>query len=405
MNMKRKITKLLATALLAVVLVCSAVFATGCYVIRGVKMKDLKGTYELTHYSARTNLLEEREIKLYLVINNSGDCYYVFKDNDTELYASEMRVSFTANQEDSSKYDYVKCTFYDNYTIDFGINGDILNYSKIVWKPLEWGKPLETDYTISVSFKKVSKKTDLSYVANKMDAELTAMPFGWAQKSSVYTLENISMDGWFLSREEIAEIGMEQPVYAYVRLDTFNNKATCYYMMASEEEQKEIEFTFTFVVQGVGEFHLRDSKGGVWIVSGNQLRYVVPNVGTEGNQTMQWNFGVSGYMDYDLTETIAMRVSAYESNKCNYKGHTWAMDDAVDLCEYAKTCTECEAKEGKNVAHIYDDDNDAYCNTCGDERQLLIVPPELNPDDTDSSTDSSTNSELDGETNSENSAE
>lgn len=380
--MKRKITKIFASVALAIVLVCSAIFATGCYIIRGVKMKNLVGTYELTNYTAKTNLLESREIKLYLVINNSGKSYYVFKDNDTELYAAEMHVSFTANTEDSSKYDYVKCTFYDNYTIDFGINGDILNYSKIVWKPLQWGKPLEQDYTISVSLKKVSKNTDLSYAAETLGAELTAMPFGWAQKSAVYTLENISMDGWFLSREEIAEIGMEQPVYAYVRLDTFNNKATCYYMMASEEEQKEIEFTFTFVEQG-SEYHLTDNKGGVWIVSGNQLRYMMSNMGETKDKTMSWNFGQSTYFEDDLTETIAEQMSVYESNKCNYKGHAWVMDDA-DLCEYEKVCEECGAKEGMNIAHIYDDENDAICNTCGDERQLPIVPPELKPEDENS---------------------
>ena len=30
--------------------------------------------------------MEEREIKLYMVINRDGKGYYVFKDNDTELY-------------------------------------------------------------------------------------------------------------------------------------------------------------------------------------------------------------------------------------------------------------------------------------------------------------------------------
>lgn len=398
MNMKRKITKLFATAMLAVILVCSAIFATGCYVIRGVKMKDLKGTYELTHYSARTNLLEEREIKLYLVINNSGDCYYVFKDNDTELYASEMRVSFTANTEDSSKYDYVKCTFYDNYTIDFGINGDILNYSKIVWKPLEWGKPLETDYTISASFKKVSKKTDLSYVANEMDAELTVLPYGLANAGGVYELSGYKLnDITYLTPEEMLAYGEEQPVYAYMRLDVFNNKMTFYTMFASNEVQEEFEENIV-ITGGNGTYTIMPdnlfvaSSGTVIIAemnltilqSSRQITQSYEVKDADGNNatlTMVMNYSMP--LNYDLTETIANQVAAYGDNKCYYGKHEWTQDDA-DLCEYEKVCEECGAKEGMNIAHIYDDENDAICNTCGDERQLPIVPPELKPEDENS---------------------
>ena len=242
MNRNRKITKLFASVALAMVLVCSAIFATGCYIIRGVKMRNLVGTYELTNYTAQTNLLEERGIKLYFVINNNGNSYYVYKDNNTQLHSAEMRVSFTANQEDSSKYDYVECTFYDGYAIKFGVNGEILNYSKIVWKPLQWGEALQTDYTISVSLKKVSRKTDLSYVSDKVGAELTALPYGLMQAQGVYDYSGITgADGFsYLGKEELAAYEVEAPVYGYARLDVINKKLTVYCMFAHDEVQEEV---------------------------------------------------------------------------------------------------------------------------------------------------------------------
>ena len=288
-----------------------------------------------------------------------------------------MRVSFTANTEDSSKYDYVECTFHEGNTVKLGVAGKNLNYSKIVWKPLQWGEPLQQDYTIRVSFNKVSKKTDLSYVSSKMGVKLTALAYGMANKAAVYKLENVVMDGWFLTREEVKAAGAEQPVYAYLRLDTFNDKAKCYYMLPSNEEQKEIEFTYTFVEQGIGEYHLTDSKGGVWILSNNQLSYMVPNAGEAGNQTMEWKFGWTASLDYDLTETIAANMDAYEEDKCWFKGHEWSMDASMNLCEYKKICDVCGLQEGTNKEHVYDDDNDATCNVCGYER---IVEVDICPD-------------------------
>ena len=379
--MKRGFTKILASVALAIVFVCSMIFATGCQIISGVKMKDLVGTYEMTSYGAKTNVMEEREIKMYMVINSNGSGYYVFKDNDTEVYAAEMRVSFTANTEDSSKYDYVKCTFYDGYTIDFGVNRDTLNYSKIVWKPLQWGKPLETDYTISVGFKKVSKKTDLSYVQNKLDVELMALPFGLSRMSAVYELISVTAGGRILTVEEVAEIGVEEPIYAYIALDVAKSIMEISYMFTSENEQKGMVFVYTLESNGNGAFRLKDSKGGDWELDGAGLRYIDPTVTVDGNQ-LKWEFSWSASFGYDLTETIRNQVLAY--NPCFYKGHEWVMNEVEDLCAYEKVCTTCGVKEGMDVAHIYDDENDAYCNTCGVERQLLIVPPELKPEDENS---------------------
>ncbi len=375
--MKKKIWKLFAPIALIAVLIFSTIFATGCYIIKGVKMKDLVGTYELTHYSAKTDLLAEREIKLYMVIKSDGSGYYVYKDKNTELYASEMRFSFETNAEDSSKYDYVHAQFTLNEdAVKFGINGKNLNHQTIKWKPLEWGKPLERDYTIDVDFNKVSKKTDLSYVKEQLDANFTALPFGLANLGYIYQTNGPKWNLSYLDKTEMLEFNEEKPLYAYVSLDVLNNKAKFYYAYPSDKQALTREFDITITTTAeTGKFAIAAEDFNATLTSSKYSTQLIIEQAVqdkEGNaQTLVWEFNYSAELDYDLTETIntALARQTEWEEYCALREHEWS----TKVCDQDKICWNCNLIE---YARNHDYGDDTVCNVCNQTRELPQQTPE-----------------------------
>lgn len=379
--MRKRIVKMLAPFVLMAVFIFSAVFATGCYIIKGVKMRDLVGTYELTHYSAKTDLLAEREIKLYIVINSDGRGYYVYKDKDTELYAAELRCRFEANTDDSSKYDYVYLKFNERTDeVKFGVFGKNLNRNDPVYKPIGQGWP-ERDYTIDVDFNKVSKKTDLSYVNDVFDRNFTAMPYGLATLSALYENFGPMLNERYIGDEELLPFDQEAPLYAYVRLDVFNNKAQIYYAYPSEKQPIMKEFDITITPSDVsGSFTITTAKGVATLTSSKYSTEVIieqPVQDKEGNtQTLVWEFNYSSDVNYDLTDTIDRMLAAQTEWEaaCAEKGkHDWS----INVCDQDKICKVCNLIE-KAKEHTYDDDTDKVCNVCSQTRELPTQTPEGN---------------------------
>ena len=176
--MKKKILKLLTCIVFCGTLLLGVILGSGCYVVKGVKMSKLVGTYELTHYSGKEDYIARDEKKLYIVINSDGKGYYVYEDKNTPLHCAEITCRFTANQEDSSVYDYVGLSFSRN-TSEYhklAVNGKNLNSKQTKWKPInKIGDPLEIDYYIDVDFNKVDNATDLSYVEKTLGKKLTVL--------------------------------------------------------------------------------------------------------------------------------------------------------------------------------------------------------------------------------------
>ena len=167
--MKKAITKILALALA----LFSLLSLSGCYSIKSGKMRRVEGTYKLTAYSTKVNNLEENGIVMYLVINGDGTGYYAYSDNETEAYYDTVSVRFISDTEKSGYYSYVEIDFTGdgNYT-KLGV------YSSLKTKTLNSSIPRYTggilngdfrlDYYESVTFTRVSGKTDLSYVKSAM---------------------------------------------------------------------------------------------------------------------------------------------------------------------------------------------------------------------------------------------
>ena len=160
----------IVSALLALIMIFSAFNLSGCYVINSGKMSKIEGTYELTGYTTDKNEMEERGIVLYVVIKSDGTGYYAYSDNDTELYYSSIRCKFTKDEENDDKYDYVEMDFEKNGAYKkFGVNAQFMSKTTLSSSVPQWGGnllegTLAIDYYISVTFTRVDKATDLSYV-------------------------------------------------------------------------------------------------------------------------------------------------------------------------------------------------------------------------------------------------
>ena len=158
----RKLKIFLSILLVALLMVASS----GCYMIQGQKMKDVKGTYELTNYTrtngktnATTDYIAEYGYRVYLIVTGSGEGYCVFSNNETAHYYYNCNLSYTYKQEDSSIVEYVVYT-YNGKTQKFGVTKSALNFSRPAIKISD--KMAQDGYELR--WKQVSDDTDLSYV-------------------------------------------------------------------------------------------------------------------------------------------------------------------------------------------------------------------------------------------------
>ena len=137
--------------LLALMLLLSFLLsAVGCYFISGQRMRNVKGTYKLTHYTytpkyerregytpKTTDYINDEEYKyeVYLVVTGTGTGYYVHKDAGGNAYVKEVTLRYEYSSDDSSKVEYV--IFNDAISVNkddgfnrLGVAKNNLNYTK-----------------------------------------------------------------------------------------------------------------------------------------------------------------------------------------------------------------------------------------------------------------------------------
>ncbi len=233
--------------LFAAILIVSLMLTfVGCYTISGQKMKNVQGTYELTHYTytpkyerkegytPRTfNYLEDEEYQYedYLIITGTGMGYYVHKEVNSPAYVKEVTLSYEYDTDDSSKVEYV--IFNDAISVNedsgfnkMGITKNSLNYTKSAfdYNELFTKRPMRAE-AISVRWTKVSRDTDLKYVENQL-GELKEYDYRAFGVRGIYQ-RNASWD---------IETGVVQDSpyqYFYYVIETAENalKATAYYAL------------------------------------------------------------------------------------------------------------------------------------------------------------------------------
>lgn len=273
------------TRLLLCVLIVAVLLAllTGCYVIRGQKMRNLKGTYKLTNYTytpqyeykgspTRTGtdyITDEEHLwQDYLVIEGPGIGYYVHKAVGVPAYVKEVILSFEYSKEDSSKIEYVVFKDVLTTTIEsgrnrVGVNGNVLNYSKsatdIPKLEIFGGGYIRTE-DISVRWEKVDNATDLSYVKGQL-GELKEYDYNAFGVRGIYE--------WNFSTElATGTIVESQYLYFYYVVDTAKGVTTAkVYYALKETPTEQVEKTVPF--SGSADWSTLTIDGVVWTREGS----------------------------------------------------------------------------------------------------------------------------------------
>ncbi len=166
-NSKRRLASLAAVLAL---LILSAAVLSSCYFIKSGKMYKIEGTYQLTSYYGKVDHIAEDGMVLYLVIRSDGTGYYAYKDNDTEAHIKELKCTFEANAEKSGYYDYVLVDFGDGEgQTRLGVQaaGLFEISTNLTYTFLQWNNTSDLSqgtHSVNITFTRVSKDTDLSYV-------------------------------------------------------------------------------------------------------------------------------------------------------------------------------------------------------------------------------------------------
>ena len=171
-----KLFKATWTALLAMII---TVCASGCFMVSGQKMKDVKGTYKLTNYiytpkyerkegytPKTVDYLADYGYEVYLIVTGNGNGYYVHKDNETPAYAKQALLSYEYDEDDSSMVEFVSYSLdYSGTWNKFGVTKNKLNYSKPAFDYTELiTKKNMRSESVDKDWQKVSSAIDLSYV-------------------------------------------------------------------------------------------------------------------------------------------------------------------------------------------------------------------------------------------------
>lgn len=228
------------------------VFACGCYQIDPGTMKELKGTYQLTEYSrsypsssGMVDLIEEKGITAYLIIDGSDYGYVVYRDNETELLCNCVRITYTYSQEDSNKIeriDYNVAGTAERSIIDKGSLGFLASKKQLNQQLpiLAWeNHSLVTKYTEYTKFTKVSKDADFSYVEEQLGKVPAYADYALAAYDGAFFLSDVSTSPY---------------IYYVVDIDALNKKAVVYYALKSDGERTvltDLDVRYQLAANGV----------------------------------------------------------------------------------------------------------------------------------------------------------
>jgi hypothetical protein len=233
----------------AILIIALALSLSGCYIVSGQKMRNVKGTYRLTNYSY-TPSYERREgytpttrdyingekymYEDYLIVTGNTTGYYVHSDASGDSYVKEVNIRYEYDTEDSSKVNYVihndsiSVNSDEGGTHRLGVTRDAFNYykSSINYNELFTNRPMATE-SLSVHWEKVSKATDLSFAEEQL-GKLKYYDYASFAQRGIYELTGITE----------GEEGGDKYSYLFCLIDTARDAftVTAYYALAGSDE-------------------------------------------------------------------------------------------------------------------------------------------------------------------------
>ena len=281
----RKTSVCLATIIMIVVFALSL---SACYnSAHPASMSQLVGTYELMTYRIGTPKSEAemsqkqsedesnfnytdrilaKKITCYLIVRDDGTGYYVYGDEETPLYAQEVRIFYSYNEEQADKVKEIRYTAGTPHKDDdypgcgeepLGVNAKTktLNYYLGTYT---FGK-LSRKYTQQVTYKKVDKATDLSYVQKKLDRTFDPAPF----------ILN-GLDGFFTAGITYFDEGSDY-IYYGIDLKSVEGKADVYYALKSNKQQVVVrDQVFSYTIKETED----EYNGQMTLTIGDDNNYI-----------------------------------------------------------------------------------------------------------------------------------
>ena len=312
-NFKRR---LISFIMVLTLILSLSTLLSGCYIIQSGKMDWIEGIYELTSYSGKTNYMENRGMKIIMVIRRDGTGWYGYQSNTVDPYITELRCRFTQDTEDPGKYSYVEIDFagdgtYEKFGIQASRTSSTLSSSEPVWH----SNPFDgIDYYITSSFKRIGKSTDIEKL-KELFGDHPMMPRGSMKFDGTY-------EGFGLVTTENSPYGVSAPedpfVYCYADVDFVTGAGKIWYMLKSDEQAQTKEFNVKIDSEMSNGFVLKLNDTAVRVEKQSYSGYMyIPITTDEGEFAIYLAYRGDSYTYEDITQSVAEIYNNYLTNKQN----------------------------------------------------------------------------------------
>ncbi len=291
--------------LVALLIAAFSMLSFGCYVVQSQKMKNVKGTYKLVHYTytpsyerkegytpTTTDYIADYGYEVYLVVTGTGEGYYAHKDNETSAFSVEVTLSYEYEEEDSSKVRYVNYADATNvFSGQYGVTKNRLNYSRPAfdYTQLFTHKKMRSE-DIDKDWEKVDKATDLSYVKKQL-GEIKEYGYEEYAMRGIYELTSYQST----QADAATDAAVENPYqYYFISLETATGatSATVYYALKADltPVKKSVALAHTegdwskMTIDGV-EWTIDPTWGNYYYNEANGIRQEINRIYSELSET------------------------------------------------------------------------------------------------------------------------
>lgn len=319
---RKNATKKLVTLFLTLCLIASVFSLYGCVLPDATTMDNIVGTYELTERlygldenGQKIDIKTRDEIEAYLVINENGRGYRIYKDKDTPFYCVEIKLVFNPNDEDPGKYKQVETYLAPNanpITLTVKGGSQELQYSNEQWQ-------LGSHITIkanTITYKRVSSVDNLSYVEEKLGQKFSYEKFELLSSAGLHCASDVLNS----TLNNVDDIESEY-IYYFVNLKEAGAKqdgsvlysADIYYALKSDKtavKKAAVNTAYEILPDGTAKFVI---DGATYIKKNGSL---VQQVNVDGSIYELWfyDYGMPEGGEEGIETEAASRIAKYIEN-------------------------------------------------------------------------------------------
>lgn len=218
--MKKK-KYLLTLSLFSIVFGALTLPFTGCTWGKAGTESDLIGTYKLTTSTRRlkgeetaTDLIETKSIVSYFVFSGGGEGYYVYQDDETPLYSTELKMTYEySSQEDGT----IITVRYDDGQSQSHLNVQANNTSVKLYfdQDIYNGAIIQINSDRDIVYTKISEEPTLKDAAAQLKTTLSPLPFEDYKYHGAYVFHD-KTESYFHTSVLDVDMGTMQATYYHL---------------------------------------------------------------------------------------------------------------------------------------------------------------------------------------------